>query len=118
LIEITAALKKIVNYAIYVAEPEKIILFGSVAHGRNDIHSDIDLLIITRQSYRRKELELQISSLAKEYALTADVLIHTPRDIEKDALNAHPFLNLVIKDGKILYDDAGQHSISEEANTI
>lgn len=43
----TSVLKKIISYIVYVAEPEKIILFGSYAYGRNDVYSDIDLLIIT-----------------------------------------------------------------------
>lgn len=101
------ALKKIVAYAIYAAEPEKIVLFGSAARGRDGVHSDIDLLIITAHGHRRRELELQISSMAKEYAVTADILIRTPRDIESEARNPNSFLSLVMKEGVTLYDKAG-----------
>jgi predicted nucleotidyltransferase len=101
------ALKKLVAYAVHAAEPERIILFGSVARGRHDVHSDIDLVVITAHGHRMKELELQISSMAKEYALTADVLIRTPRDIEKEALNPNSFVSQAVKGGMLLYDKAG-----------
>jgi predicted nucleotidyltransferase len=114
MIDMTGALEKIVSYAIHVTEPEMIILFGSVARGTNNVYSDIDLLIITRQSYRKKELEMQISSFAKEYSLKADILISTPREIEKEALKADSFLSSVMKSGKILYQRVIHDSVFEK----
>src|SRR5581483_6741050 len=42
--KIDAAIKRIVS----VAHPRKVILFGSVVAGKPDIHSDVDILVVTR----------------------------------------------------------------------
>ena len=41
--KIEAAVKRIVS----VAQPRKVILFGSVVAGKPDIHSDVDILVVT-----------------------------------------------------------------------
>lgn len=41
--KIDAAVKRIVS----VAQPRKVILFGSVVAGKPDIHSDVDILVVT-----------------------------------------------------------------------
>jgi predicted nucleotidyltransferase len=104
IVEMMNALEKIIGYAVHTVQPERIILFGSLAHGRNNVHSDVDLLIVVEHPYRKNELEMQIRSLAKEYSLKADVLIRTPREIEQASLNPLSFLSSVIKDGKIVYE--------------
>jgi predicted nucleotidyltransferase len=98
------ALEKIVNYTVTVANPEKIILFGSLVNGKENLHSDVDLIVVTDSSYQSKELELRISSFAREYAVRADVLIRTPSQIAQAALNPLSFLDSAIKQGQIVYE--------------
>jgi predicted nucleotidyltransferase len=97
------ALTRIIDYAVRVVDPDRIILFGSWASGMNNVYSDVDLLIIDPATYRRSELEMQISSYAREAALAADVLIRTPREIEVAARNPSSFLASITRAGKVVY---------------
>ena len=47
-------LDEIIRRIVAVAEPEKIILFGSAARGEMDRHSDVDLLIVKDGVHRRR----------------------------------------------------------------
>ena len=42
----TDIIEEIVRRIVSIAQPEKIILFGSYAYGNPDADSDIDLLVI------------------------------------------------------------------------
>ena len=49
-----ATLDDVIERIVEVAEPEKIILFGSAARGDADANSDIDLLVIKEGSGRAR----------------------------------------------------------------
>ncbi len=95
---------KLISHIVHISRPEKIILFGSVPHERQNVFSDIDLLIITDLAVRRDDLRNEITHFAEGFSLEADVLIHTPGEIEKITLDSNSFLSSVISDGKIVYE--------------
>lgn len=96
-------LKKIVNYSVAVAAPEKIILFGSMATGKQNVYSDIDLLLISNVIYEKRKAACQIANFIGELALKADVLIRSEAEIEKAFLTPYSFLSSIVKEGKIIY---------------
>jgi predicted nucleotidyltransferase len=96
-------LTRIIGYAVRVVDPERIILFGSWIRGANNLYSDVDLLIISSTTYRRSDLEMQISCYARETATTADILIRTPDEIEAAARNPSSFLGSISRTGKVVY---------------
>ena len=98
------ALAAIIDYAVYIAKPEKVLLFGSYARGDNNVYSDIDLLVITRHNYMKKEMENQIILYAREFSLRADVFIHTPDDIKNAMKKPLSFLSFIIRNGKSVYE--------------
>jgi len=99
-------IEDIVQRILSVAEPDKIILFGSAATGRMTRDSDIDLLIV----------EPDISDQRSEYARIIKALwdIHVPFDVlfiatqwfeeSKDVVGgiAYP----ANKYGKVIYEAA------------
>jgi uncharacterized protein len=95
---------KLIFHIVHISRPEKIILFGSVANEKQNVFSDIDLLIITDLSVRKDDLRNEITHFAEEFSLKVDILIHTPGEIEKNALDPNSFLSSVIRDGKIVYE--------------
>ena len=105
--QVRKALEKIINYAVEIARPERIILFGSVVAGTADLYSDVDLIVVTESSYQSREMELRISSFAKEHSLRADVLIKTPAQIEQAAINPSSFLGSAVNQGVIVYERIG-----------
>ncbi len=52
----TEVLDDVVRRIVEVAQPEKVILFGSAARGETDIHSDLDVLVITALPVHRGRL--------------------------------------------------------------
>jgi predicted nucleotidyltransferase len=99
-----SALKKIINYAVEVARPERIVLFGSLARGTTNLYSDIDLLIVTSDRFSRRDLALRISEFARECGVSADVLVHTPAQIAEAAMEPSSFLHQVVVHGEIVYE--------------
>lgn len=100
-------INKIIAHAVEVVQPEKIILFGSVAGGNGDVYSDIDLLIVTDNTTSKNFFMQQIKNFAREFSLSADVLVYSESELEKASLNATSFLSGVIKHGKIVYKKPG-----------
>lgn len=100
-------IEKIVAYAKNVTNPETIILFGSVARNEQTIHSDIDLLILTTDTYYKHIVAKQIQSFAREFGVSADVLLHTPEEIAKAGAEPLSFLSSIVKSGKIIYKKDG-----------
>jgi predicted nucleotidyltransferase len=96
-------LQKIIDYTIRVAEPDKIILFGSMAHGKITAHSDVDLLIISDHTHIKKELSKMIMTFCKELSLKTDVLIYSEKELELEKQKPDSFLGAICKDGKLMY---------------
>lgn len=97
-------LDKIVRQLKENYDPEKIILFGSMAHGKSDSH-DIDLLIIKKTEkdfFDRLKDVLSICS----YDQPVDFLVYTPEEFETE-VRENPFVRVEIaQKGKVIYDKA------------
>ena len=98
--------KEIQNITKQIIEkysPEKIILFGSAARG--DLHpdSDADFLIIKKDTpFYGADRIRQLSRLIKRN-IPVDFLIYRPEEFKKRLEMGDPFLNAILKEGKILY---------------
>mgnify|MGYP006279962563 CR=1 FL=1 len=72
-------------------DPEQIVLFGSYAHGRPGLDSDIDLYVVTKdkfipQNYKEKrELVRRVSRPLNELRqkISIDLVVHTHAMNEK-----------------------------------
>lgn len=96
-------LEKIINYAALIAEPEKIILFGSMINGNANVHSDVDLLIISESNINKKEAATKIRNHANQYSLKTDILIYSLSELEKELNFPNSFIAAIHKSGKIVY---------------
>lgn len=95
--------EKIIAYAVEVAEPDKVILFGSVSRGTADVYSDLDVLIIAGEEADKKHISARVTRFAWELALKADVLVFSESEIAAGCEKPNSFLASVLKDGKIVY---------------
>lgn len=95
-------LQEILRRVVEVAQPERIILFGSAARGEMGPHSDVDLLVVKGGVHRRK-LGMEIYKNLTGVGCAVDVVVVTPEDIERyghcPALIIHPAL----KEGREVY---------------
>ena len=102
---ISDAVGRIVRYAAGIARPERIILFGSYAAGKVDLHSDVDLLIVASWTHGRREIQQRIADFAAECALDADVLIRTPAEIEQAQMSGRScVVSTAMGQGQIVYE--------------
>jgi predicted nucleotidyltransferase len=62
--------------------PEKIILFGSYAHGTATGDSDLDLLIIKDNSGPLVQRNRDVRKLLREFMFPVDVIIKTTREFD------------------------------------
>jgi len=96
-------LKKIIDYAVVIAEPEMIILFGSMANEMTNVFSDVDLLIVSENTFMKKDITAKIVSYSSELSLKADVLIYSGSEIERESQKSNSFIAAIIKSGKVVY---------------
>jgi predicted nucleotidyltransferase len=94
------AIQKIVDEL----KPEKIILFGSYAYGLPNPHSDVDLLVILKTRASLKERSWKVSRLLLPRPFPVDILVKTPKEIEKALKSGDFFVQEILTRGKVLYE--------------
>jgi predicted nucleotidyltransferase len=98
-----SAIDSITAQLVEKYRPEKIILFGSAARGEAAPGSDVDLLIIKRDApHYGADRIMEVSRLI-ERDVPVDFLVYRPEEFEKRLKMGDPFIELVIKEGKVLY---------------
>ncbi len=76
-------LQEIIRRVVEVAQPERIILFGSAARGEMDSNSDVDLLVIKGGEYDHGGLEGDIYMNLIGVRQAVDVVLVTPEQVEQ-----------------------------------
>ena len=102
--KLAEALGHIMNVLTTQYQPEKVILFGSMAAGNVGDWSDIDLVII-------KDTSLPFLQRLEEVALlclvpvSVDYLVYTPNEFAQMIADNNPFVaKEIIQKGKVLYE--------------
>lgn len=98
-------IERIVKYASRISEPEQIILFGSLANNTNNVHSDLDLLVILDDITSKRQIAEKIKQYAQEFAISADVLVYSKDQIKRESEQPFSFISSVLKSGKIVYQN-------------
>ncbi len=88
--------------------PKKIILFGSRARGEAVHRSDIDLLVITSFSGRRRKLMVEMDRAIASYKKPVDIIIQTAEEYERSRLIPGTIARYAFLEGRVLYD-SGEH---------
>jgi len=96
-------LSGIIRRIVEVAQPEKIILFGSAARGEMGPNSDLDLLVVKSGAHRRRlaqEIYMNLFGVGQ----AVDVVVVTPEDIERyrDAIGL--IIEPALREGKVVYE--------------
>lgn len=85
-------------------EPEKIILFGSAARGGTDEYSDIDLVVIKKSKKGFVERLVEVVDYLSKDAPHADIFVYTPEEFEMMKEDENPFIEEVLREGRIIYE--------------
>ncbi|MBL7117703.1 MAG: nucleotidyltransferase domain-containing protein [Candidatus Syntrophoarchaeum sp.] len=85
-------------------EPEKIIIFGSYVRDEMDEYSDLDFVVIKKTEKRFIERLIEVARLIDLDLGKVDVFVYTPEEIERMIEWENPFIERVLKEGRILYE--------------
>lgn len=101
-------LSQMAQVIVREVEPERIILFGS--HARNEARpdSDVDLLVIERESFgklrsRRREAALLWRALA-HFPVAKDILVYSQKEAAEWKDSPGHFLARALREGRVLYE--------------
>lgn len=90
--------------ALRAYNPEKIILFGSLAQGNLNEDSDIDLFLIKKSQKRRIDRAREVRCLIQSATLPVDLIVYTPSEVRKALEMGSFFIEDILKDGKVVYE--------------
>ena len=96
-------LDDIIQRVVEVAQPERIILFGSAAQGRMSRNSDVDLLIIKDGS---DPIRLMASIYRRLHGVgvAVDAIVADPEDVERYK-DAHALVfRPALREGRVVYE--------------
>ena len=88
-----------------VIAPEKIILFGSYAYGTPGKESDIDILVIVKESsLPRYKRSIPIYKELSGILVPKDLLVYTEDEIEEWSEVPQSFITTIYKKGRVIYE--------------
>ncbi|HIE39220.1 MAG TPA: nucleotidyltransferase domain-containing protein [Anaerolineales bacterium] len=83
--------------------PLKVILFGSFARGDDHALSDIDLVIVKETDRPFAERTGDVLALC-DYSIPLEPLVYTPEELARLQAEGNPFIEQVLREGKVIYE--------------
>ncbi len=98
-----ATLQEIIRRIVQVAQPERIILFGSAARGEYSAHGDIDLLVVKRGEYNPYQVAGDIYRNLHGIGQAVDVVLVTPEQLEEHRNTDCLIVAPALREGREVY---------------
>ena len=95
-------LHDIIQRVVEVAQPERVILFGSAARGEVGPHSDVDLLVV-KDGANRRGLSTRIHRSLYGVRAAVDVIVATSDDLARFKDSHGLIIKPALQDGKVVY---------------
>ena len=100
-----AIVQEIVRRVVEVADPDRIILFGSAARGDMGPHSDLDFLVIKSGEYSRHRLVGDMCFAIREIRTPVDFTLATPETVERHKHEKFLIFYPAMAEGVEVYSD-------------
>ena len=97
-------IEEVIRRIVRVADPQKVILFGSRARGDARPDSDFDLLLVRESHQPRHARSAPLYTALADVPLEVEVMVYTPAEIEEWAGVPGAFVTTAIREGKVLYE--------------
>ena len=98
-------LDDIIQRIVAVAQPDKIILFGSAARGEMGPHSDVDLLVI-KDTEDARGLAAQIYRKLRGIRVAVDAVVVAPAHVERYQDSHALVIKPALREGTVVYEAA------------
>ena len=96
-------LQEIIRRVVEVADPDRIILFGSAARGDMGPHSDVDLLVIKSGDYEHFELTGEMYMKVAGVGHPVDMILVTPEHVDRYKDKPWLIIYPAMKEGREVY---------------
>jgi uncharacterized protein len=96
--------REAVNRIRQVAQPSKVILFGSYARGEATADSDLDLMVILPGKPDKVAEMIRLRQAVGAVGIGVDVLVFSEQEAERRSQVPGTVLYWAVKEGKVLYD--------------
>ena len=85
-------------------DPERIVLFGSLARG--DVHrwSDVDLLVVMPDGTDRRETAVAMLGAVGTMGTAKDIVVTTPDEIARRGHVTGTVLRAALREGKVVHE--------------
>ena len=97
------ALEEIIRRVVEVAQPERIILFGSAARGEMGPNSDVDLLVVKRGKFDQGRLTGDIYLSLHGVGQAVDVVVVTAEQVEQHRDTHWMVIAPALREGREVY---------------
>lgn len=101
-------IREIVQRIVSVSRPERIILFGSASTGQMTKDSDIDLLVLERDTHDNREERLRIRQALNDLGHPFDVIVMPTERFEESKNVIGGIAYPAHKYGRVVYEIAGR----------
>ena len=104
-----ALIREVTGRIVRAFDPQKIILFGSLAHGQPRQDSDLDLFVILNSSIDRPDVRaMHMRRPFRDLDIPMDLIAYTPEEVMQSLKNHNPFIRDILSEGRLLYERRGQ----------
>lgn len=101
-------IEKMTRRIVREVDPQRILLFGSWAHGQANEHSDVDLLVIEREPFgrnrSRRHEAARIWRCLSEFRIPKDILVYSVSELARWKDSPYHVIATALKEGKVLYE--------------
>jgi len=96
-------LEQAVQRIVAVAQPVRVILFGSYGRGDADPDSDVDIMVIERQVDDRGEEMVRLRQAVGSIGVGVDVLVYSEAEVEERRDWCTSPIYWALREGRTLY---------------
>ena len=98
-----AVLDEILRKIVKIAQPKKVILFGSASRGQMSAHSDFDLLVVVENNVACRRTAQQIYLDLVGVGFAADILVVHEEDVESLKNQDGTIIKPALQEGKVVH---------------
>ena len=97
-------LKEITRRIVALANPRRVVLFGSAMRGKMKKDSDFDMLVVVGKSVHRRQTAQKIYRGLHGVGVSVDVVVVTEEDLKKYGSQIGTVLKPALTKGRVLYE--------------
>jgi len=88
-------------------DPQRILLFGSRARGREGPDSDYDLLVITESPQPRYRRAAPAYTALADLPDEVEIMVYTPSEVDEWRNVPQAFVTTALREGEVVYERQG-----------